>query len=385
MRAPGLVSDVQLYEDYPSRYAAGRQAPPSLDPRRLADRAVAAAAVPVRRIGARRAQSAVGAVAREDLRQPAPQPGAGRAAALLVLGWTVLAQPLAVDGWRARRSCFVPPLLASLGDVLQQARATCRWRSTWSQLRRRPARQSRAARWSRWPACRTRPSSASTRSRAPLWRLLVTRRGCCEWRPVQRSRAHAPATGIATASCAAMWIAPALARRGAGAALAARAARRAAASPRRSCCCGSSSPALDVVAEPPGATQAHRAVGDADALPAPAGAPHLGVLRSASSAPSNHWLPPDNIQEHPVAIVAHRTSPTNIGLALLANLSALRLRLHLGGETDRAHVERRLTTLAGLRALPRPLLQLVRHADAAAAAAALRLHGRQRQPVPATC
>jgi cyclic beta-1,2-glucan synthetase len=38
--------------------------------------------------------------------------------------------------------------------------------------------------------------------------------------------------------------------------------------------------------------------------------------------PEDHWLPPDNYQEHPVAVIAHRTSPTNMGLALLANLSA---------------------------------------------------------------
>jgi cyclic beta-1,2-glucan synthetase len=38
--------------------------------------------------------------------------------------------------------------------------------------------------------------------------------------------------------------------------------------------------------------------------------------------PDDHWLPPDNYQEHPLARVAHRTSPTNMGLALLANLSA---------------------------------------------------------------
>jgi cellobiose phosphorylase len=36
----------------------------------------------------------------------------------------------------------------------------------------------------------------------------------------------------------------------------------------------------------------------------------------------DHWLPPDNYQEQPVAVVAHRTSPTNMGLSLLANLSA---------------------------------------------------------------
>ena len=38
--------------------------------------------------------------------------------------------------------------------------------------------------------------------------------------------------------------------------------------------------------------------------------------------PKDHWLPPDNFQEHPVATIAHRTSPTNMGLALLANVAA---------------------------------------------------------------
>ncbi|MDQ2721070.1 MAG: cyclic beta 1-2 glucan synthetase, partial [Bacteroidota bacterium] len=36
----------------------------------------------------------------------------------------------------------------------------------------------------------------------------------------------------------------------------------------------------------------------------------------------DNWLPPDNFQEQPVVQIAHRTSPTNIGLSLLANLSA---------------------------------------------------------------
>jgi cellobiose phosphorylase len=38
--------------------------------------------------------------------------------------------------------------------------------------------------------------------------------------------------------------------------------------------------------------------------------------------PDDHWLPPDNFQEQPVAVVAHRTSPTNMGLSLLSNLAA---------------------------------------------------------------
>jgi cyclic beta-1,2-glucan synthetase len=38
--------------------------------------------------------------------------------------------------------------------------------------------------------------------------------------------------------------------------------------------------------------------------------------------PEDHWLPPDNFQEDPKGGPAHRTSPTNMGLALLANLTA---------------------------------------------------------------
>jgi cellobiose phosphorylase len=36
----------------------------------------------------------------------------------------------------------------------------------------------------------------------------------------------------------------------------------------------------------------------------------------------DNWLPPDNYQEEPIDKIAHRTSPTNIGLALLCNLTA---------------------------------------------------------------
>ncbi|MES2565215.1 MAG: cyclic beta 1-2 glucan synthetase, partial [Pseudomonadota bacterium] len=39
------------------------------------------------------------------------------------------------------------------------------------------------------------------------------------------------------------------------------------------------------------------------------------------AAEDNH-LPPDNYQEHPARVLAHRTSPTNMGLSLLANVTA---------------------------------------------------------------
>ena len=63
----------------------------------------------------------------------------------------------------------------------------------------------------------------------------------------------------------------------------------------------------------------------------------------------DHWLPPDNFQEHPVAVVAHRTSPTNMGLALLANLSAY----DFGYLTAGALIERTNNALGTMRSLDR--------------------------------
>ena len=65
--------------------------------------------------------------------------------------------------------------------------------------------------------------------------------------------------------------------------------------------------------------------------------------------PADHWLPPDNFQEHPVAVLAHRTSPTNMGLALLANLSAY----DFGYLTVARLLERTSNTLATMQALER--------------------------------
>ncbi len=64
---------------------------------------------------------------------------------------------------------------------------------------------------------------------------------------------------------------------------------------------------------------------------------------------ADHWLPPDNVQEHPTLQVAHRTSPTNIGLSLLANLSAYDFGyLQTGGVIGRT-----APALATLQSLPR--------------------------------
>ncbi|MHB1189097.1 GH36-type glycosyl hydrolase domain-containing protein [Thiobacillus sp.] len=39
--------------------------------------------------------------------------------------------------------------------------------------------------------------------------------------------------------------------------------------------------------------------------------------------PDDNWLPPDNFQEYPAPAIASRTSPTNVGMSLLADLAAV--------------------------------------------------------------
>ena len=55
--------------------------------------------------------------------------------------------------------------------------------------------------------------------------------------------------------------------------------------------------------------------------------------------PEDHWLPPDHYQEAPVGIIAHRTSPTNIGLLLTSTLAAYDI-----GYLDKFGLATRLTT-----------------------------------------
>ena len=62
--------------------------------------------------------------------------------------------------------------------------------------------------------------------------------------------------------------------------------------------------------------------------------------------PDDHWLPPDNYQQDPSVGIAHRTSPTNIGMLLLSTVAAY----------DLGYV-----TLRGLALRLRNSLETVRH------------------------
>ena len=63
--------------------------------------------------------------------------------------------------------------------------------------------------------------------------------------------------------------------------------------------------------------------------------------------PGDHGLPPDNFQETPEPRVAHRTSPTNIGMGLLATLAAHDLGFISAGALARK-IDATLTTMEGL-------------------------------------
>ncbi len=56
-----------------------------------------------------------------------------------------------------------------------------------------------------------------------------------------------------------------------------------------------------------------------------------GFFETYVSAEEN-WLPPDNVQQKSGVVIAHRTSPTNIGLALLGELTARDFGYQTGGQ-----------------------------------------------------
>jgi cyclic beta-1,2-glucan synthetase len=63
------------------------------------------------------------------------------------------------------------------------------------------------------------------------------------------------------------------------------------------------------------------------------------------AGPDDQWLPPDNFQEQPRGEVAHRTSPTNIGMMLLSSLAACDLG-YLGLDELASRLRNTLETLA---------------------------------------
>ncbi|HEX2649366.1 MAG TPA: glucoamylase family protein [Burkholderiales bacterium] len=147
-------------------------------------------------------------------------------------------------------------------------------------------------------------------------RMLMTRRRLLEWTPWTQ---FAGDGGSLRASLRSMWIAPFTALAAAAVLVQARPEALAAAAPIL---------ALWLLS-PLIAWWLSRPVARARASLAPEQTAFLRLIARKTWAffetfvgPEDHWLPPDNYQENRATVLAHRTSPTNMGLALLANLSA---------------------------------------------------------------
>ncbi len=148
-------------------------------------------------------------------------------------------------------------------------------------------------------------------------RLLVTRRRLLEWTP-SGDRARPALAGLLGA-WARMWTTPALAVVTSAYLWLARPAALAAAAPIL--LLWFAAPAIAWQISRPLRRRATRLTSDQLRFLAGTARRTWGFF-DTYVGPEDHWLPPDNYQESPALGLAHRTSPTNMGLALLANLSA---------------------------------------------------------------
>ncbi|HZY58650.1 MAG TPA: hypothetical protein VFE56_02730, partial [Candidatus Binataceae bacterium] len=82
------------------------------------------------------------------------------------------------------------------------------------------------------------------------------------------------------------------------------------------------SPAIARWVSLPPPTQGSNAVSDSDAQALRLGARRTWRFFETFVTPQDHMLAPDNFQEEPKPVIAHRTSPTNLGLYLLSTVAA---------------------------------------------------------------
>jgi cyclic beta-1,2-glucan synthetase len=309
----GLLSDVQLYEEHPARYSADAKRRHrwirgdwQLLPWLLPWTPTACGT---------RERNRLSALARwkifDNLRRSL-EPLAFLT--MLLWGWFAVAEPLP---WTLAVLALVltQPLLASLQDLLRKAHdmplhqhLSATLRSTGLHL----ARALLALVWLPYEALCSLDAIART-----LWRMLVSKRRLLQWNPsreVERSsRNELP--GLYRQ----MAVAPAMAVLvGAGLLLV------------QPALLGLASPFLLAWLAAPGvAWWLSRATTQRPFVPTVEELRFLRVLARQTWAffdehvgPADNWLPPDNIQQAPDLVVAHRTSPTNMGMALLSHLAA---------------------------------------------------------------
>ncbi len=149
------------------------------------------------------------------------------------------------------------------------------------------------------------------------WRMLVSHKKLLEWNPYQ-SHTHRVTSGLAE-SCRSMWTAPVLSALVLMYLLLARPQALWAALPVL--VLWFFSPVITWWVSAPSVKEGIT-LKDEQIIFLGKAARRTWAFFETFVATGDHWLPPDNYQENPGSVIAHRTSPTNMGLALLANLSA---------------------------------------------------------------
>jgi cyclic beta-1,2-glucan synthetase len=336
----GLLSDVLLFEEYPSRYGA------DVSRRRRwirGDWQIADWLLPrVPAGGGRRERNPLSMLAQwkllDNLRRSLV-PAA--LVLLLVLGWIVLQAPafwtLAVLG-----IALLPPLMASVVELSRKPDEVPFGQHAGASLRSagRHVAQSAFA-----LACLPYEAFISLDAivRTTL-RVLFTHRRLLEWRP--SSEPDQTFSMDFAGTCAAMSIAPATAVAAAAWIAASDPAALAIAGPILGLWFGS--PAIAWwISRPRARREARLSAGQALYLRRLAR--RTWAFFETFVGAEDHWLPPDNFQEYRGAVVAHRTSPTNMGLALLANLAAYDFRYLSAGVL----LERTANALRSMAALER--------------------------------
>ncbi|RPI02028.1 MAG: cyclic beta 1-2 glucan synthetase, partial [Zetaproteobacteria bacterium] len=302
----GLLSDVLLYEEYPSRYGADVS-------RRhrwmRGDWQIARWLLPaVPGLEGRRRKNPLSGLSRwkifDNLRRSLV-PAA--LLLLLLLGWTDSSSPwfwtLAAMG-----VILTPPWMASLLELIRK-NGDVLLRQHLAAVGRSGGRHCAQAAF----ALACLPYEAVFHLDAigrSVWRMLVTHRRLLEWNPSGTPDPNGR-TDLA-ASWRTMWIAPAVAIAATIYLACSRPTTLAVAGPILGLWCAS--PTIAWWISRPRARREARLTADQTRF--------LQKLSRKTWAffetfvgPEDHWLPPDNVQESPVAAVAHRTSPTNMGLA----------------------------------------------------------------------
>jgi cellobiose phosphorylase len=313
----GVLSDVQLYEEYPSGYSADVS-------RRhrwiRGDWQIASWLLP--RVPGDRADSAAG-------RRPNPLSGLSQwkildnlrrslvpaaLTLLLLLGWTILS---AAWFWTSAviGIILIPALIASILGLLRKPDDVPPGQHLAAELRSAAGKLAQAA-----LALACLPHEAYFSLDAIVrtnWRLWVTQRQLLQWTSSgSLERDHR----ISLLACyQSMWSAPAIAISAAVYLATSTPAALAVAGPILFL--WMASPAIAWWISRPLARREVRLTAEQIIFLQKVSRKTWAFFETFVGA-EDHWLPPDNFQEHPVAVVAHRTSPTNMGLSLLANLSA---------------------------------------------------------------